>query len=92
MISPLHIHTNKQSNSKYLIILSLLVPSPLGSPLGRSEFRLKGTQFANRADVNDYMISCVRLASELSKGSPSLSLKYIKEIFPFLTCWNIIKD
>ncbi|CAD8120276.1 unnamed protein product [Paramecium sonneborni] len=60
---------------------------PLQSPI-----MIDGLNFPNRKQLHDYIISCVRLASEISKSSPALTLKQIKSLFPFYTVTQIIQD
>ncbi|CAD8205015.1 unnamed protein product [Paramecium pentaurelia] len=61
--------------------------NPISSPI-----MIDGLNFANRQALHDYIISCVRLASEISKSSPALTLKEIKNLFPFYTVAKIIQD
>lgn len=58
----------------------------------RTPFIMEGTEFRTRAEVNEFMISCVRLIGELAKSNPSGAVKYCKDIFPFETCIAIIQD
>nr|CAR82067.1 TPA: calcium release channel IV1b [Paramecium tetraurelia] len=53
---------------------------------------IDGVNLQNKQQQHDYIISCVRLASEISKSSPALTLKEIKTLFPFYTVAQIIQD
>lgn len=62
-----------------------------GGQLGSPNLISKNN-FTNKASKHDYLISCVRLASEIAKSSPSITLKHIKVIFPFHVCVSVIQD
>ncbi|CAD8112241.1 unnamed protein product [Paramecium sonneborni] len=60
--------------------------------LAQSPIMIDGLNFPNIKALHDYIISCVRLASEISKSSPAQTLKQIKKLFPFYIVAQIIQD
>ncbi|CAD8123813.1 unnamed protein product [Paramecium sonneborni] len=58
----------------------------------QKSFMIESLNFPNKSALKDYIISCARLVSEISKSSSTLTLQQINDLFPFKTIAKIIQD